>query len=130
MYDQARALANECAEDAACYLEATLRHENQKNGRTFAGTKAAAMIGVFGNGAVSDQLIARLEHIDHPAVQYHAARAIDHLTPNGSSAVAKRLRAVHDRAERHADRRAVTLIGVLRDVLARLRAREKLEQGA
>jgi hypothetical protein len=81
------------------------------------------MIGILGNDQARDQLVAGLDSVQNAAVRFVAAEVIDHLSPNGSKDVAKKLMAIVDRNAKSPDKEKSAGDPPLKQVACRLEAR-------
>lgn len=116
-------LVQKCGENGRCYLAVLTNPENQSVTNEFVGVKAAYMIGIFGNDELRDELVGSLRPVTNAAQRYVAAKTIDHLTPNGSKAVADALGAIIEENAKSPDRDKALGDNALKQVMYRLLAR-------
>jgi hypothetical protein len=120
-----KSLLKDCGESVACYLDAIQKPENQGHSSQLIGIKAGYMIGVLGDPAARDALVAALDRIDNPAVRFAAGETIDHLTPNGSPEVSAQLDALIARNATSADPAKVAGDAYLKQVTSRIASRSR-----
>jgi HEAT repeat protein len=123
VYKQVEAQVKACGDRVACYIASIQKGENQETKTQFGGIKAGYMIGVLGNDASRDELLAALDGINNAAVRFVAAQAIDHLTPKGSKPVSEKLNAIISKNSKSADREKAANDAPLKQVMYRIDAR-------
>jgi HEAT repeat protein len=123
LFKKAADLLKACGDRVACYLDTIEKSENQEQKTQFIAIKAGYMIGILGNDATRDELIARLESIENAGVRYTASQAIDHLSPKGSVEAADALKKIIDANARSADRNKAMGDSALKQVMYRIRTR-------
>jgi HEAT repeat protein len=116
-------LVQRCGEKGRCYLAALTNPENQSETNQFVGIKAGYMVGIFGNDELRDELVANFGSITNATLRHVAGQSIDHLTPNGSRAVAEALGAIIEANEKSPDRDKATLDSSLKQFMYRIAAR-------
>jgi hypothetical protein len=120
-----KSLLKDCGENVACYLDAIQKPENQEHSSQLIGIKAGYMIGMLGDPAARDALVAALDRIDNTAVRFAAGETIDHLTPHGSPEVSAQLDAIIARNATSADPAKVAGDAYLKQVTARIASRSR-----
>jgi HEAT repeat protein len=123
LYATSEKLLKACGDRASCYLAEIEKGENQDQKNQFAAIKAGYMIAMLGNEQSRDELIARLESIENPAVRFTAASAIDYLSPKGSKDAASKLRAIITKNKQSADSNKVQGDAPLKLVMYRVESR-------
>ena len=93
-YEQAEGVLQACGSEATCYLEAARKPENQSDDTRFVAVKALYMLGTLGTEHTRDEILKHYGDFTNPGVSYAATTIVDHLTPQGSPEVARRLREV------------------------------------
>ena len=123
LFAKVEPLVESCKEDAACYVEAMTKMENQSEANQFVGIKAGYMVAVVGNEGTRDQLIEALAKIPNASLRHVSAQAIDHLTPKGSKPVAEKLMKIIEVNAKSPDKDKAAGDSTLRHVMYRLEAR-------
>ena len=117
-------LVARCGENARCYLDVLIEPETQNHARRFVGIKAGTMLAVLGDERLRGEIIDNLRPITGAILRHVVAESIDHLTPEGSSAVAEKLDAIIRENAKSPDRDKAAADQSLRQVAVRIRARE------
>ena len=125
LYRQAEAVAKECGEKVACYLEYVSKSDTQKKENEFGGIKAAYMIAVFGDENAAKELVNRIDMLENASIAASALYAIDFLLPKGSEEVADKFKEILAAHEKTADQHTMQSDAVIREVMYRVRARAK-----
>lgn len=123
MYALAEKVVDACKEDAACYLKEMEKSENQDKKNQFAAIKAGYMLGIYGSDKIRDEMIEAMESFENAGVRFVAAQTIDHLTPKGSSDVAKKLEAIIEKNKKSGDRDKMAGDEPLKQVMYRVDGR-------
>jgi HEAT repeat protein len=121
--DEATALVGSCKSDAACYVAAATKSENQEKEKQFIGIKAAYMVGLVGDDKARDALIAKFDEISNGAVRFAAVKSVDHLTPKGSTQIADTLQEMVDENVRRGDPNKIMGDAPVKHAIYRLRSR-------
>ncbi len=112
-----------CGDRVACYQQELVKPENQDRATQFAGIKAGYMIGIYGNDAARDAVVASIDSVSNAAVRFVSAQAIDHLSPKGSKDAANKLNAIIQKNAKSPDREKSAGDQPLKQVACRLEAR-------
>lgn len=123
VFNEAAALVKSCGKGVACYFDATTKTANQSEKSQFVGIKAAYMLGVLGDEKVRDQIAAGIDPITNAAVRFTAAKVIDYLSPNGSTATADGLQKLVDANIKRGDASKIAGDAPIKQVIYRLRSR-------
>jgi HEAT repeat protein len=120
---QTSGLLTACKKDAACYLAAAAKTENQSSKTQLIGMKGLYMYGIIAGPEGTKALLGKLSSFEEGALRYAVSQVIDHHNPNGSVDVAKQIDAVIQPRADSPDRDKAAVDKPLRDLTYRLRAR-------
>jgi hypothetical protein len=123
VFDEAAGVVKSCRDDVACYIGVATQSANQEQKTQFLGIKAAYMVAILGDAKARDELVSKLDDVTNGAVRFTAAKAIDHLTPKGSTEVADTLQKLVDANVKRGDRRKMAGDAPIKQVIYRLRSR-------
>jgi hypothetical protein len=123
VFSESAGVVKACGKDAACYLDATTKSQNQTDKAQFAGIKAAYMLGIYGNEKVRDRLVSSIDSVSNAAVRFTASKVIDFLSPKGSAAVADQLQKVVEANQKRGDQDKIMGDAPLKQVAYRVRSR-------
>lgn len=124
LFDLTKKLLQDCGDREACYLDNIGKSDAQKTDTQFKGIKAAYMLGIIGNEKTAEALVGKMPVLENAAVRYSASQAIDHLLPNGSEELSKKLRDIVAKNKETGDRDRIAGDNPLKEVMYRIMSRK------
>jgi len=122
----AKKVLDECKQDVACYMAKITSPEAAKAETAMMGTKAIAMIGIYGGDEVKMQLVEKLPQVKSPVVRSMIGTILLAKSPKGDQKVAKRLHEMYDKAQESRNADAIKDIKPFKQIIYRLEARSGL----
>ncbi|MBN1652292.1 MAG: hypothetical protein JXA30_00795 [Deltaproteobacteria bacterium] len=123
-YELVAELLKECEEQPKCYIAALLEKKNHNKDRRIVAIKSAYMAAILGDKETRDALVGILGTFEEPEVKIEIARAIDHLSRNGSKTTALLLRKILEEQSGSRGAEYAEADAIIAEVAARLDARE------
>ncbi|MBI5538141.1 MAG: hypothetical protein HY898_35795 [Deltaproteobacteria bacterium] len=117
-----------CGDKIECYLAKIEEPALQEQKDQVSAIKAAYMLGILGSDparmeSTRNEIIKRLPKIKNAAIKFSAAKAVDHLTPNGDKGAADAIKKVMDDNKLKGDQNVIAGDNPLKQIMLRILAR-------